>query len=100
MAKLRCRADERREADFLEAVQQAQVKAKRTKLKPIAEDIDMPYSTFWNRYNNLDTLTLGELRKLLTVILIPPEALLRFVGYNTKQIKLFIENAKEVTSSV
>lgn len=86
MSKLRCQADKRREDDFLEAIQQAQVKAKKRKLKPIAEDIDMPYSTFWNRYNNLDTLTLGELRRLLTVIPIPPEALLRFVCYDSKQI--------------
>lgn len=99
MPRLRIKADEYRQEDFRKALRHAQVDND-TSRKDLAEKVGTPYSTFCKRLNNPDELSLGELHKMVQVIPIDPEALLSFLGYNTKQIKSFIENAKEVTTSV
>lgn len=98
MSRIRIKADEYRQEDFRKALRHAQADND-TSRKDLAEQVGTKYSTFCKRLNNPDELSLGEVHKMVRVIPIDPEALLKFVGYDNKQIKSFAENTKEVTTN-
>ncbi len=99
MPRLKIKADEYRKEDFRKALRHARIDND-TSRKDLAEKVGTPYSTFCKRMNNPDELSLGELHKMVQVIPLDPEALLRFVGYDANQIKAFIKSKEEVTPSV
>ena len=67
--------------DFIKVIKKAQIDADITKLKQLAELVDIPYATFWRRIKDPDTLTVEQLRRIIKVLPIPPEAVLAFLGY-------------------
>lgn len=73
--------------DFQKAIGRAQVDVDLTQKKMLAEASGIPYSTLWKRLDKPEEMSLSELRKLLTVLPIPAEALLAFVGYKPKEMK-------------
>lgn len=97
MPRIRIKADEYRQEDFRKALRHARADND-TSRKDLAEQVGTPYSTFCKRLNNPDELSLGELHKMVLAMPIDPEALLKFVGYDTKCIKNFM--AKETSNNV
>lgn len=77
--------------DFIAAVQIGQGNAGLMQKKELADASGIPYSTLRKRMNDPENLTVAELRKLVSAIPLAPEALLTFVGYNTKAIKAMKE---------
>lgn len=93
MPRIRQYAQRDARSDFKKAIGRAQVDAELTQKKCLAEAIGIPYSTLWNRLENPDGMSLEDFRRLLTVLPIPPEALLSFVGYSAKDIRKLKETA-------
>ena len=93
MPRIRQYAQRDSRSDFKKAIGRAQVDAELTQKKYLAEATGIPYSTLWNRLENPDGMSLEDFRRLLTVLPIPPEALLSFVGYSAKDIRKLKETA-------
>ncbi len=87
MPRIRQNAEAYARKDFQKAIGKAQVEAELTQKKMLAEVTGIPYATLWRRLENPEELSLVQLRQLLAVLPIPAEALLAFVGYQTKDIK-------------
>lgn len=68
--------------------------------KDLAEAAGIPITTFSGKIKNLDKLSIVQLRKIIIAFQPDPIIVLRFLGYDNKQIKSFAENTKEVTTSV
>ena len=86
MPRIRQYAERDSKKDFQKAIGRAQVDAEMTQKKGLAIACGIPYSTLWKRLDNPEDMSLAEFRKLLTVIPIPAEALLTFLGYSRKEI--------------
>ena len=71
--------------DFQTAIKHAKTDAEIRNLKSLAADVGIPYSSFWKLMQEPEKITLGQLRKLLSVIPLPASALLAFVGYERKE---------------
>lgn len=71
--------------DFQKAIEHAKTDAEIRNLKSLAADVGIPYSSFWKLMQEPEKITLGQLRKLLSVIPLPASALLAFVGYERKE---------------
>lgn len=93
MPKVRIKADTYRQEDFQKALRHA-LAENDTSRKSLAEQVGTAYSTFCKRMKKPDELSLGELQKMLMVIHIDPGALLKFVGYDSKQIDSWIEKER------
>lgn len=86
MPRIKQYADDYARKDFQKAIGRAQVDADLTQKKMLAEASGIPYSTLWKRLENPEDMTMREYAKLLSVIPVPAEALLAFVGYKLKEI--------------
>ncbi len=91
MPRIRQNAEAYARKDFQKAIGRAQVDADLTQKKMLAEASGIPYTTLWRRIENPEELSLKQVRQLLTVLPIPAEALLAFLGYQTKEIKTIKE---------
>ena len=87
MSRIRQYADTYAKKDFQKVIGRAQVDAELTQKKMLAEASGIPYATLWQRLENPEDLSLTQLRMLLKVLPIPPEAVLAFVGYTPKEIQ-------------
>ena len=87
MPRIRQNAEIYAREDFRKAIGRAQVDADLTQKKMLAEASGIPYSTLWKRLESPEDLSLAQFRQLLSVLPIPPEALLAFVGYKSKDIQ-------------
>lgn len=72
--------------DFIDAIHSAQGSAGLLQKKELSDASAIPYSTLRKRLDGPEEMSVAELRKLISAIPLDPEALLRFVGYSTKQI--------------
>lgn len=86
MPRIRQNAETYARKDFQKAIGRAQVDVDLTQKKMLAEASGIPYSTLWKRLENPEDLSLAQFRQLLSVLPIPAEALLTFVGYKPKDI--------------
>lgn len=93
MPRIKQYADDYARKDFQKAIGRAQVDADLTQKKMLAEASGIPYSTLWKRLENPEDMTMKEYAKLLSVIPVPAEALLAFVGYKLKEIRKSQESA-------
>lgn len=93
MPRIKQFADDYARKDFQKAIGRAQVDADLTQKKMLAEASGIPYSTLWKRLENPEDMTMREYAKLLSVIPVPAEALLAFVGYKLKEIRKAQESA-------
>ena len=78
---------------FRRAVMHSQIDAGLTQNKELAEAAGMPPSTLWKRMQQPDTMTIGELKKLVGVVPIDPGAVLALVGYLPKEILRVVNNS-------
>lgn len=92
MPRIRQNAKDYARNDFRKAIGKAQVEVDLTQKKMLSEVSGIPYSTLWKRLESPENMTLEEFMKLLAVIPIPAEALLTFVGYKTKEIRMIHES--------
>ena len=86
MPRIRQNAERYRVEDFQKAMDHARVDSGFKSISAIAAAADIPDTTLWRRWReNPDLMTLGELRKLLTVLPIPWRAILAFLGIKYKE---------------
>ena len=81
MPRIRQYKEEYSKLDFIKAIKKAQVDADIANTKQLAELVNIPYTTLWRRLQDPDTLTVGQLKAIITTIPLPPEAVLSFLGY-------------------
>lgn len=91
MPRIRQNEAEYRKADFMEAIRKAQAKANKMRMKTVAEDAGINYSTFWKRMQNPDDITLGELRSILKSIPLTATSILAFLGFPKREINQYTE---------
>ncbi|MBE6976245.1 MAG: hypothetical protein E7439_03490 [Ruminococcaceae bacterium] len=87
MPKIRQNEAEYRQKDFLAAIRAGQAKADVMTTSGLSEASSIPYATIYKRLRDPDKLTAEEIRKLTGAIEIDPVALLKFLGYSSKDIK-------------
>lgn len=87
MPRIRQYAAEYARNDFQRAIRRAQAEADLMRKNKLAEASGIPYSTLWKRLEHPEDMSLGDLQKLLTVLPIPMEAVLAFLGYAARDIK-------------
>ncbi|MBR3973254.1 MAG: hypothetical protein IKJ99_04825 [Oscillospiraceae bacterium] len=95
MPRIRQYANRYTQEDFIKAICKAQVDANLMQKKQLAEASGIPYSTLWKRLKKPDDMSLKELKQLLTVIPIPADDLLKFVGYSCKERKRVVETMRD-----
>ena len=93
MSRLRQNPDLMRIESFRRAVGHGQVTAGLVKTTALAEAAGIPYSTLWKRLDSPDNMTISELRKIVEVIPLDPEAVLALVGYSRKDILRLIDHS-------
>ena len=81
MPRLKAYSEQYARRDFIKAIKKAQVDADIANTKQLAELVNIPYTTLWRRLQDPDTLTVGQLKAIITTIPLPPEAVLSFLGY-------------------
>ena len=57
--------------------------------KRLAEEVGIPYTSFWRLLQEPEKMTLGQLQQLLKTIPLPAAAILAFVGYERKEVKSY-----------
>lgn len=87
MPRIRQYAAEYARNDFQRAIRRAQAEADLIRKNKLAEAAGIPYSTLWKRLEHPETMTLEQLRLLISVLPIPTEAVLAFLGYAQRDIK-------------
>ena len=81
MPRLKAYSEQNARRDFIKAIKKAQVDADIANTKQLAELVNIPYTTLWRRLQDPDTLTVGQLKAIITTIPLPAEAVLYFLGY-------------------
>lgn len=81
MPRIRQYKEEYAKADFIKAIKKTQIDADISNFKQLAEQAGIPYTTLWRRLQDPDTLTVGQLKAIITTIPLPAEAVLYFLGY-------------------
>ena len=81
MPRIRQYKEEYARTGFIKAIKKAQVDADIANTKQLAELVNIPYTTLWRRLQDPDTLTVGQLKAIITTIPLPAEAVLYFLGY-------------------
>ena len=81
MPRIRQYKEEYARTDFIKAIKIAQIDADISSTRQLAELVNIPYTTLWRRLQDPDTLTIGQLKAIITTIPLPAEAVLYFLGY-------------------
>lgn len=95
MPRIRQKAGDYARKDFLKAIDHAKVDAGIRTQRVIANGAGIPESSFSKLLQEPERITLGQLRRLVAVIPLPPEAVLAFVGYDLRTIRANRENRSE-----
>lgn len=95
MPRIRQYAERDARLDFQKAIEVARMDANIKNKKQLAEAVDIPYSSFWRMLQEPEKITLGQLRALLKTIPLPASAVLVFVGYDRKKVKLYEQFIEE-----
>lgn len=80
MPRIRQNREEYARKDFRKAIDHAMTDADYRSIKALAEDLGIPYTSFWRMMQEPEKMTLGDLRKLCQVLPLPGTALLQFLG--------------------
>ena len=89
MPKIRQYAERDARTAFQKAIEHARTDAEIRNTKGLAEAVGIPYTSFWRMIQDPEKITLGQIRKMLKVIPLPAAALLAFVGYERKEVKIY-----------
>ena len=86
-------AEQYAQKDFQKAIEFARINAEIQNTKVLAENVGIPYTSFWRLLQEPDKITLGQLRKMLRVLPLPAAAVLAFIGYDGKTSRSFERGA-------
>lgn len=86
MPRIKQYADEYARDDFKKALRHGMTDGNLERKKDLSEASGIPYSTLWSRLDDPMTMTLAELRKIVAVIPVAPDAILAVVGIDRKAI--------------
>ena len=89
MPKIRQYAQRDARTDFRKAIDLARTHAEIRNTKALAEEVGIPYTSFWRLLQEPENMTLGQLQQLLKTIPLPAAAILAFVGYERKEVKSY-----------
>ena len=89
MPKIRQYAQRDARTDFRKAIDLARTDAEIRNTKALAEEVGIPYTSFWRLLQEPEKMTLGQLQQLLKTIPLPAAAILAFVGYERKEVKSY-----------
>lgn len=87
MPRIRQYAQRDARTDFRKAIEHARTDAEIRNTKALAEEVGIPYTSFWRLLQEPEKMTLGQLQQLLKTIPLPAAAILAFVGYDRKEVK-------------
>ena len=89
MPRIRQYAQRDARTDFRKAIELARTDAEIRNTKALAEEVGIPYTSFWRLLQEPEKMTLGQLQQLLKTIPLPAAAILAFVGYERKEVKSY-----------
>lgn len=89
MPRIRQYAQRDAKVDFRKAIELARTDAEIRNTKALAEEVGIPYTSFWRLLQEPEKMTLGQLQQLLKTIPLPAAAILAFVGYERKEVKSY-----------
>jgi len=89
MPRIRQYAQRDARTDFRKAIDLARTDAEIRNTKALAEEVGIPYTSFWRLLQEPEKMTLGQLQQLLKTIPLPAAAILAFVGYERKEVKAY-----------
>ena len=93
MPRIRQYAEQYARKDFQQAIDIARIRADIRNTKALAENVGIPYTSFWRLLQEPDNITLGQLRKMLVVLPLSASDVLSFVGYDGKNARNYEEGA-------
>lgn len=80
MPRIRQKAAEYREKDFLKEIEKQKIELGIRYDVELAELLGVSKSTLCQRKHNLDSMTVGDFRKLVSALQMKPEMVLPFLG--------------------
>lgn len=95
MPRIKQYSDDYARDDFKKALRHGMTDGNMERKKDLSEASGIPYATLWSRLDNPLTMTLAELRKIVAVIPVAPDAILAVAGIERKAINKYLQERSE-----